>query len=328
MALLAANGGNWVDAIGVVGDALNILSFFSDLVKPEPGNYKARIRVGQDENGEDDGFFPEINLVDFNGNNIATSGGEDHWIDKGSIGEETFGEGTVQIAKMEYRARNNAICMAWLEIYDADQTPPTVFLGETLAQCGARHYPSNTYIRVQENGDENTKTRYVDCSWLNDGTNGCWDSEVGEEWNGFWVEDYSYWVGARDGNANPQEACGQINAYHPDPSLCNKRDLGGNGKSTFADLPNHIIVTKRPIAISTCNDPLTYGQSILSTSENVLCDMRTHQVRELCSNNPVAGCYEDRGPSGHFPPTPGAVLQTEFTPSPVSLDAPDGVVLD
>lgn len=281
-------------------------------------SYDVSVFVGQG-NGEHDGRIPQVTLFSANDEQIAQSKSSDGpWAQKGEITTQTFGDGeTRQIHHLNIDAGDNAICLAWIKVNPSQgETGTFPFYGETLKQCGARSYPSQNFVLTAEG-----EGRYMDCVWLNDGTNGCTDSDSGQEWSGFEVTD---WVWFLDNGNNTgiseigtdiaKQACDKINIRHP--SDCRKRGLGHAVNKN--DIARELITTERDIAISTCKDPNTHGQSILSRSEGVLCDMRTKVIRPLCSNGFVSGCYHD----GIGLAPEGSVTSLAFTSSRVSLDSP------
>jgi hypothetical protein len=90
----------------------------------------------------------------------------------------------------------------------------------------------------------------------------------------------------------------------------------------FSEIAKQVITTNRDIARVYCEHNRSRGRSILSLNERLFCDMRTRELRPLCEDSQIEGCYD------HSPPQANARIASvaggrddELVPSPVSIDA-------
>jgi hypothetical protein len=280
------------------------------------GTYRYRMRVGQNVNtGDADGWAPEVTYYDGNWGQLARSKWETHWVDDGGLHDEQFGENTQQIRIADVNAGGNAICAAWFEFYDADNSPPVVVLGGNILRCGGYWSPTDSYLYYEDN----SPTPELDCVWLNRGYNGCHEQSNGNTVFGFRLDNYyPYWLGVRSYESNVDEICNNLTPYHSGDC---KRDLDVS-QNVFTELAKEVITTNRDIARTYCEHDRSRGRSILSMNERLFCDMRTRELRPLCEDSPVEGCYN------HNPPQANARIAStssgkddELVAAPVSIDA-------
>lgn len=319
-----------VKALGLVSSALSIVN-----LAPQPliqnaslsnsSLYTLGVSAGQIDGGssmvgnntnDTSEWMPEIALQSPRGGFIGqTSPSGAQWIalSNGSlVGLESFGQASsqpaVEVGSLMAMQRNNSICLSSLQLYEPNATRPVVLLGDMLAFCGAPTFPSNTQIAVENTTTKTVESQYVDCAWLNLASD---DSATLEQtlsgWVGFAINDFPYFASVRDGTVNastmgidsPSNACAKLSAYQ-----------GTAAANKSLSLANQLITTSRRIARSTCENRKSLGQSIYSTSEQVVCDMRTKTIRPVCKEAGASEgdveCYQ--------------VGSDEFVTSGVSLD--------
>ncbi len=139
-----------VGIIGTIVTGYSIGQTALQNAKTTEGEYKYRIRIGQSVN-EGDGWAPEVKVFDQDWSKLGRSNFEDHWItEDNTLYEETFGSSNNQIHHADLIAGNNAICLAWIEYYDADGSNPAVVLGDNILSCGHGYWPpTNTHVQQQ-----------------------------------------------------------------------------------------------------------------------------------------------------------------------------------
>lgn len=198
-----------------------------------------------------------------------------------------------------------------MAVEDKAAVDKAVFLGETMKHCGASWYPSGVWMDI-EGG------RHVDCAWLRSGHDACGQTDGEGAWSGFGVERFSFWASDSVERGKPKDACSEMRPRKTDQCQTDERD---EAPAIFSTLTK----TARPLAQRVCDDPASYAPSLLSTSEGLLCDMRTRTLRPLCSNGNVPGCYQD----GEAPKlvinsagTSFIASDDQFTDSPFDLDTP------
>lgn len=219
-----------------------------------------------------------------------------------------------------------AICVPWFGVSDRGyRSTPVPIYGQALGACGAYTFPSSTYIDFEDGG------LYMDCAWIG-GDESARSSELKDvkTIENFEIRDFFEWERIWNATDRLQPALLKDNS---NTSYCDlvkttesTRVIPAKKRDSGADpILSELITTDRKVAISTCENPRSYGPSILSRAEGVLCDMRTRQVHPLCSNGNVPGCYQDK--PGSLVPRAYAPLHTNtFKPSSISIDAPKQVL--
>lgn len=308
-----------VDVIGILSGVITIATFFQDLA-PDPDRYKHRIRVGQ-RSEDSGGWFPQAIFSNAYNEELARSSWQSKWVENGEFMEESFGNNRRQVDNIEVLAGNNAVCFVWHEFYDSDGSDPIVVFGETAKQCGAPWYPSD--IRANIGG----RDEYRDCAWLNQCNNdpggGCRD----DAWSGYNLYDLRYWNNVKSGSADPNDVCNQILIYRPE----RKRALAETGSR----LANDVIYTERPLANVICQSQTSVGQSLVSTTQELFCDMHDKQMYPLCRTDMREACFDvssnelrqtlysnpTGSPAGMRQTSSGRPAVTTFHVSEVRLDA-------
>ena len=282
------------------------------------GTYRYRMRIGQNVATNDaDGWAPEVKFYESNWEELARSSFESTWANDGELHNEQFGEDTRQIYHADVIAGNNAICVAWFEFYDADGTPPVVLLGGNILRCGGYWSPTDSYLLYEDN----SPTPELDCVWLNRGYNGCHGLSNNEAIFGFSMNNYyPYWLGVRSYESDVNGICSNLFSYGSGDcprSLDEARDV----PDEFAEVAKEVITTTRDIARVYCEHDRSRGRSILSLNERLFCDMRTRELRPLCEDSPVEGCYNHNLRANARIASTSGGRDDELVASPVSIDA-------
>ena len=294
-----------LNAVLAASEHANPLALFSsgfDLGTPTL-NYHIEIRTGT-KHPTSLVQLPLVTLYDAAGNpeyvsDFPNSAAE---AQQGQVFWSEFGsDGLPQLGKVEVKPDGEDVCVAWLSVQDKNAGEKAVVLGEDMKQCGAAWYPSNVWLAIDGDGG-----RPVDCAWISAGRDHCQDESQLGKWHGFTIRDFTSW--ASSGSSAEHEACSQL--VPPMTKQCHTQP--GNDMTSPAIFYT-LTKTSRALARRVCNDPTSYGPSLLSTSEGLLCDMRTRTLRPLCSNGVVPGCYPDKV---------GDVVDHEddFSPSTINLD--------
>jgi hypothetical protein len=289
------------------------------------GTYRYRMRIGQNVNtGDADGWAPEVKLYNSDWGELARSSFESRWANDGELHDEQFGSGTRQIHHADMIAGNNAICVAWWEFYDADNTPPVVLLGGNVLRCGGYWSPTNSYLLYEDN----SPTPELDCVWLNRGYNGCHGQSNDNTIFGFMMNNYyPYWLGVRSYESDVNGICDNLVTYGSGD--CRKRDMEEARdvpEDEFTELAKEVIVTDRDIARVYCEHDRSRGRSILSMKERLFCDMRTRELRPLCEDIQTEGCYNfvipnSKSRRSDFKAATSSGRDSELKVSRVSIDA-------
>lgn len=315
--------------VGAFGSGLTIGQWARDAFMSST-QYKHVMRVGEDYDQNMNGWMPQA-IYYGNGGELARGGWNSIWMEHGERKEDTFGDDSRRMTKIELHGSSWSVCSVYSEFHESDGTAPIVIAGEVLRECGAPWYASQVSERF--NGVWEPR----DCAWI-DQCDDAWDQDAcrWEAWGGYWMDDLDYFRNIRDGGGgNPDEACSKIHRFEVN---WRKRELDGaasssgsdrvNGTSPWGRLPHDVIYTKRPLALRLCDSDTSRGQSVVSTAEGLFCDMTEHVLYPICQSGMIDSCFDVetddlRSASSGDALESRAVNVKHFNPSSTSLDADD-----
>ncbi|KFY35171.1 hypothetical protein V494_06143 [Pseudogymnoascus sp. VKM F-4513 (FW-928)] len=278
-----------VDAIGLLGAGLGIISFFQNNIPGDPPAQGAKIRIKAGNPGDDnpglDGnieaaYAWEINnnyLGQSDGSHIEVGGTADLTIDSFSPGSRADYAGI--------SVTDNALCVSWITVTQFDSTKGGAWTGDIGYNCG-----QNWYMQTESAGyidpDANPKVDYIPrCTWLDADHTGDVPSAALKFRTSAYGDDVQDTV---DNNKGCDATLWGENMAPINGAPSGKRSL----RPRTAWMNNVLVVSptiETHKAAELCNSATSWGPDFVG-SDGKFCDMETHTLLPLCSTEDVEGC--------------------------------------
>ncbi|KAK0128776.1 hypothetical protein ONS95_000727 [Cadophora gregata] len=274
-----------VSAIGLLGTALGIVSFFQSNIAggAAPQGPVIRVKAGGPRNDDD---------VSLGGKIAATYGwsSQNDYLgqsDSGSMGNAGFSDfivdsyepGTVA-AYVGVASDDDGVCIAWITDKQLDDTAGGAWTGDIGKQCGqVVYYQAEHAGRLPDGGDYYPWCTWIDKDHSEDVTTAALKFNV-----------FAYGEHVTDTLTN-DKACAST-LWGPDsgpiPGQPAKRSYN---KPRKAWMENQLIVSTIDShqAMELCNTENSWGPDFVG-SDGYFCDMGTHTALPLCSTKDIDGC--------------------------------------